>query len=389
MAPDSIHRPFLASVYLPAILLGVPAQAILVLLPLYVLDLGGSVAAASAAVGFRGLGMMAADLPAGMLAARFGDRAIMLAATVLFGGAFVGYALVDSVALLFAIAFLHGAGGSSFLLGRMSYITAVCPPANRGRVIAMIAGAMRVSALIGPIVGGSIVALAGYQVAFLCAAVSVSLGCVCVASFTTDDRSFVREVKLSEVSRIVVEYRRVFATAGVVAVVFMLMRAARTVLIPLVGAHVGLDVTTIGLVVSISALVDVAMFYPAGMIMDARGRRATAIPSSIMMALSLAAMGFATGFYSLLLVAMLAGFANGLSTGIVMILGTDLAPLERRGAFLGVWRLLTDLGSAAGPLTIGALVAFAPLSVSALCIGGVGALGSVVIYRYVAETLNK
>ena len=51
-----------------------------------------------------------------------------------------------------------------------------------------------------------------------------------------------------------------------------------------------------------------------------------------------------------LLAALLAGLANGLSSGIVMTLGTDLAPPGRRGEFLGVWRLLTDAGSVLGPM---------------------------------------
>ena len=53
----------------------------------------------------------------------------------------------------------------------------------------------------------------------------------------------------------------------------------------------------------------------------------------------------------------LAGIANGLSSGLVMTLGTDLAPADatRTGSFLGVWRLLSDLGVFIGPLLTGAV----------------------------------
>jgi MFS family permease len=107
------------------------------------------------------------------------------------------------------------------------------------------------------------------------------------------------------------------------------------------------------------------------------------------MALSIAVMALASGFYSLLAVSLFAGIANGLSTGIVMTLGTDLAPGERRGEFLGLWRLLTDFGSAAGPLTIGLVVTVAPLGAACVTLAGLGALGSFTIYRYVAETLVR
>jgi len=72
-----------------------------------------------------------------------------------------------------------------------------------------------------------------------------------------------------------------------------------------------------------------------------------------------------------------------------MTLGTDLAPPERRSEFLGIWRLLTDLGATTGPMAIGAVVAIAPIGVASLTVAGLGALGSYVIYRFVEETLVK
>ena len=386
---ERIHGPLVVPVYLPAVLLGVSSQAILILLPLYVIDVGGSLAAASAAVGFRGLGMMAFDIPAGVLAARVGDKRVMLLAIVLLGAAQIGYTVTRDVYVIWLFAFINGAGASSFLLGRMSYITATCPPAIRGRVIAMLAGSMRVAALVGPLAGALIVEIAGYAAAFYTAAATSVVAFTIIAVFAKHERPLIRELKIRTVIDLCLEYQSVFSTAGVAAITFMLMRSARTVLIPLIGTAVGLDIGAIGLIVSVSATVDIALFYPAGLIMDRYGRRATAVPSSALLALALATMALASGFYSLLAVAVLAGIANGLSTGIVMTLGTDLAPAERRSEFLGLWRLLTDLGSAAGPLAIGMVVAIAPLGIASLTVAGLGALGSYVVYRYVEETLVK
>ena len=384
-----IHRELLVPVYLPAALLGVPAQAVLVLLPLYVLDLGGSLAAASAVVGLRGVGMMAFDMPAGLLAARFGDRVIMLSAIVLMGAAYFMYGLAEDVTWFYWIAFLNGAGSSTFLLGRMSYVTAVCEPRERGRVISMIAGIMRGSALVGPLAGAALAELIGFQTTFLVITVTLIFAFVCIVVSAIDDRPAVKAQRWHTIGQLAYEYRRVFATAGVAAVAFMLMRAARTVLIPLIGADLELGTTAIGFVVSLSALIDLILFYPAGMIMDRWGRRATAVPSSFMFAASLAALSIVHGFYSLVAVAVALGLANGLSTGIVMTLGTDLAPTERRGEFLGMWRLLTDLGSASGPLAVSLVVTLAPIHAAALFVGALGAAGGVVVYRFVDETLHK
>ncbi len=388
-AATSVHRRVVLPLYLPALLLGIPAQAVLVLLPLYVLELGGSVAAAAAVVGARGLGMMAMDIPAGMLAARIGDKAVMALASLVIGLAFVGYVISDTIAWFYVIAFVSGCGSSSFLLGRMAYISATLNGSERGRVIAMLAGGMRLAALLGPLGGGVLAQALGYRVTFAVAALMIFAGLACVLWAAVHERPAEPALKWHAIPALAHSYRRVFATAGVAAISFMFMRSARTVLIPLIGAGIGLDAQQIGVIVSIGALVDVALFYPAGVIMDRRGRRATAVPSSVLFALVLAAMAAAESYNGLLLVAVLAGIANGLSTGIVMTLGTDLAPLARRGEFLGLWRLLTDVGTAAGPMVVSAVVAVAPLSAAALGVGALGALGSFVVYRYVEETLVR
>ncbi len=380
----SVHRRVFLPLYLPALLLGIPAQAAFMLLPLYVLDRGGS---AAAVMGLRGLGMMAMDLPAGMLAARFGEKAIMLLAVSFIMLAFVGYGLADELAWFYLIAFLHGCGSSTFLLGRLSYVAAYCRPAERGRVIAMIAGTVRSAALLGPMAGGALVHYAGYHVTFLCASFSVLLALLCVFVFARAEAPAARELDWRTIPRLAQTHRRVFATAGVAAVSFMLMRESRTVLLPLLGASLALDTQQIGTIVSASALVDVAFFYPAGVIMDRYGRRATAVPSSILFVLTLAAMTLADSYASLMAVALAVGVANGLSTGIVMTLGTDLAPPERRSEFLGLWRLLTDAGTSAGPMAISALLAIVSLSSAALGVAALGAVGSFVVYRYVEETL--
>lgn len=376
-------------VYMPAMLLGVPAQASFVLLPLYVLDLGGSAAAAAAVVGWRGLGMMAMDIPAGMLAARLGQKAVMVAAGLLIGLAFVAYALSDSIAWFYVIAFINGAGSSTFLLGRMAYVSAHLDPGERGRVIAMIAGSLRLAALLGPLAGGFLAQQLGYSATFVVASASIVVGLLCILVFAEAEERQGTALEWHRIPVLAFDHRHDFATYGVAAITFMLMRAARTVLIPLSGAAIGLDASTIGFVVAVSAAVDVALFYPAGLVMDRYGRRATAVPSSVLFALVLAAVALADDYPTLLVVAIGAGLANGLSTGIVMTLGTDLAPPLRRGEFLGLWRLLTDLGSAAGPMVVSSVVLVAPLAAAALSVAALGACGSFVVYRYAAETLRR
>ena len=385
----NLHRRLTMPLYLPAMLLGIPAQSSLVLLPLYVLHLGGSASVAAGIIGARALGMVIMDVPVGMLAARFGDKKIMLLAIAGVALAHLSFALCGDIQWLYVIAFFYGAGGSSFLLGRMSYVTDTLVASERGRVIAILAGSMRVSALIGPALGAIIAQQFGYDIAFFAGFFLAFASWFCVKHFAEPETQKQNYVPFKMVGRIAAEHRHIFATAGTAAVLFMLLRSARTVLVPLIGAAISLDIQTIGIIVSISAAIDVAMFYPAGVMMDKYGRRFTAIPSSILFTIALSLLSLAQGFWTLLAVSIFLGFANGLSTGIVMTLGTDLAPPHQRSAFLGLWRLLTDLGTSAGPVVVGTVAGIAPLGVAALAVAGIGAVGCFVVYHYVEETMTK
>ena len=52
---------------------------------------------------------------------------------------------------------------------------------------------------------------------------------------------------------------------------------------------------------------------------------------------------------TLLIAALVIGFGNGIGSGMIMTLGADYSPAVGRAHFLGVWRLMSDLGSTGGP----------------------------------------
>ena len=83
------------------------------------------------------------------------------------------------------------------------------------------------------------------------------------------------------------------------------------------------------------------------------------------------------------LVACLMGLGNGISSGVVLTLGADAAPVEGRAQFLGGWRLCADLGNALGPLAIGGITAIATLGLATVVMGVVTWLGSGWLARFI------
>jgi MFS family permease len=179
-------------------------------------------------------------------------------------------------------------------------------------------------------------------------------------------------------------------TAGAAALSLQLMRATRTLLVPLFGLELGLDAAAIGLIFSLSAGIDMCLFYPVGWLVDRHGRKWSAVPSLTIFALALTVLPFASGFGSLLAVACLLGLANGLGTGIVMIIGADLSRRsENRSQFLGVWRLIGDVGMSGAPLLSAVLVSIASLATASVVVAGIGFAGAFIMLALVPETLER
>ena len=80
------------------------------------------------------------------------------------------------------------------------------------------------------------------------------------------------------------------------------------------------------------------------------------------------------------------GLGNGVSSGIVLTLGADASPRFGRTQFLAGWRMLSDTGSAAGPLMISAAASLAGLGPASVVVGVFGVLGGLWLARWVPRT---
>ena len=235
-------------------------QAMTLLLPLYALQVLDSPAYAALVVGFRGLGILLFDVPAGILVARFGDKAVLLGALVTHAAVMLVLA-VASVEWLVPIAAIPlGSSMAAWFLGLQSYITDSSSAHERGRAIAVMAGINRSGFFIGPVAGGFAANLYGYPIAFSIGAILALVAAIIVFVSTRNvpRKKVPKETVFAVIGKILSSNTRLFATDGFVALTIQLMRATQQLLVPLFGTFVGLDVATIGLVVSLCAATDFA-----------------------------------------------------------------------------------------------------------------------------------
>jgi MFS family permease len=382
------HGQLLSSIYLPSLLMAISNQGMLLVLPLYALHISGDPAYAALVVALRGIGILLLDIPAGMLAARFGDKNVLVGGLACNALVMISLAIWTDPLAVAVLATLQGGGAAAWFLGRQSYLTDASPVSMWGRAIAVVAGINRGGAFLGPLAGGIVAEWLGYGAAFLAGGLLSVLAAAISSVFARRLRPD-REpdaAGLAVIGQVIAEHRGVFATAGFVGLAIQLMRAGRQLLVPLFGTLIGLDAATIGFVYSMSAVLDMSLSYPAGMAMDRLGRRWTGIPCMVVFIAGLVLLPLADGFSGLVAAALVLGFANGISTGIVMVMGMDLAPADNRNHFLGVWRLIGDVGGVGGPLVTGALASAASLAVASFTVAGIGVFGLLVFLSVVPET---
>jgi MFS family permease len=369
-------------VFLPVGIYEVGVGAATPAIALLALQLGASGTVAAAILALIGIGQIVGDLPASTLAGRVGDRRAMLIASVASIVAAVGGALAPNLVVLALATMLFGGCNAVFYLARQTFVTDVAHPSITATAMSAMGGAHRVGLFVGPVIAAAAVAFGGLRAAFL---VGVLSGCIVVAILlptTGLERNLAaRRVDTAEVSwrQVIRRYRAVLCTVGVIVAAIGAVRASKITVLPLWAHAIGLSPEITNLVVAVSAGLELVVFYPAGRVMDRWGRSWVAVPAMVILGAAMVALPSTSGLVTIMVVAALMGLGNGLGSGIVMTFAADVSGTYGRTKFIGLWRLLGDSGSAAGPAAVAVVTAAASLTAAIVALGGLGVITAVVL----------
>ncbi len=374
-----------ARTYLPTLLFGTGQGAIVPVVALTALELGASTGQAGLVVALLGIGQLLGDVPAGALAARFGERRAVLGATVAVVGSLLGCIVAPSLTTLSAAITANGFASAVWGLARQSSVTEMVPVGSRARALSTLAGARRFGFFAGPFLGAATMQGLGTDGAYWIhvAAAVAAAGLMLALPDPAPDGPTAPPADPTSTLAVIRWHLPVLRTLGLAAVLVGATRAARQAALPLWAAHLGLDATAASLVFGIAGLADLLLFYPAGKVMDLHGRRWIGVPSMVVLGLSLALLPLTQGPASLVAVAVLMGVGNGMSSGILMVLGADASPAVGRAQFLGAWRLCSDAGNGGGPLVLSAVVAVSSLAPALVVLGVVGVSAAVALQRWI------
>jgi MFS family permease len=263
-----------------------------------------------------------------------------------------------------------GMSQAVFSLARQSYLTEVVPIEYRARALSTLGGVMRIGMFIGPFVAAAAIHRFGLSGAYGVGVAALAVaGVVAVrmpdleTDIAASDEIPSTPVPAAPTLRSTLhDHRHVFVTLGIGVMLVSAVRATRQAVIPLWADHLALEPSVASLIYGLAGGIDMLVFYPAGKVMDRRGRRWVAVPSMVIMGLALLLMPLTHDVSGLLLAASVIGFGNGIGSGMVMTLGADHSPRAGRAHFLGVWRLMSDIGASCGPALLSLLAAMLSLA---------------------------
>lgn len=352
------------SAFGPSLLFGLGEGAILPVIPLTARAMGASVPMTALLVALIGVGSLLSNIPASLITMHRGERWTIVAGAIWCA---LAMALCGWSGHLGAFAigcFMVGMSQAIFSLARQSYLVEVVPIPFRARAMSTLGGTMRIGMFIGPFVAAAAIHRFG-----LVGAYGIGIAALLICGLVAARMPDLVVVEPGDTSRVPAgsrrngptmlstlrDHRHVFITLGIGILLVSAVRTTRQTMIPLWADHLALAPSVTSLIYGLASGVDMLLFYPAGKVMDLMGRRWVVVPSLLIMGAGMLALPLTYDATTLLLAAMAIGFGNGIGSGMMMTLGADHAPRNGRAHFLGLWRLMADIGATCGPALLSLL----------------------------------
>ena len=372
-------------VYVPSALFAIAEGSLIPVIPASAERLGADLPTAAIIAGLVMIGTVVADLPAARFVNRFGERKAMMFGSFATALGILFSIFAENIFFLGLGVFIVGAAHAVFGLARHGYIAETVPFSHRARALSLLGGFFRLGGFVGPLLGAALIALSGLQAVYVAVSVfSAAAGMILL--FTKSEK--MRDTapnKGGGVWAITKRERTKLLNLGTASAILTFARTARSVGLPLWALHLNLDVSQASLIIGVAGALDFALFYLGGKVIDTKGRIWAAVPTLIATGIGLMLIGASSDPMSFLIVAVLLAVANSVGSGLVMVIGADLAPPDARNEFLAAFRLILDGGVALAAPTLALTTVLVGLSGGLVIIGGITVFGGWMMYRYLPK----
>jgi MFS family permease len=329
-------------------------------IPAFARHFGVSTAAAASVVSAFALMRIVGALPAGRLADRFGQPAVIATGIVIVAVSSIVAGFSGSFAELIILRGAGGLGSAMFGVGSQTLLLVSVPTEQRGRAAGIYSAGFLVGGISGPAVGGLIAAWSE-RAPFLIYGGMLVVPAVIAAAMLRDKAGAGAPAgprgtrSLAEVAAALRDRAYRAAASANLADGFATM-GVRSAIVPLFVRdvlHRSAIWTGIGFVVV--AAINAATLLPAGRLADRFGRRPVIIAGCLVSAAGMVLLALLPGLGGYLAALAVLGFGSGfLDVGPASMLGDILK--GRSGTVVATFQMAGDVGTVTGPVTAGYLV---------------------------------
>ncbi|MDA0799600.1 MAG: MFS transporter [Chloroflexi bacterium] len=339
--------------------------------PLFAYALTDSVFPVTLLISVLALSRMVSGPLTGYLADHWGRKPMAVTGAAIRGTASGLVFFTDSFPAFFALEFIGAIGVAMWQTTSQVIVADMSTPENRGRAVATRNTTLRFGQIVGPLMGGVVAGMFGLQAVFLINSVSKFVVMIVTWRMVKETRPGSETAKAEQPKRgshepepgvsmwsIIASRPFVALAVTTIAIAFMNQGVFMTLFPIAAKEEAGLDTAQIGTLVAIASAITLIISFPNGVIVDKYGRKASLVPGLILAGGAGILLALLVDFRTAFQAAAVFGIAQSMTQGANQTYAMDLAPEDRRGAFLGMWTSIQSFGAFVGPLAVGAAVEF-------------------------------
>lgn len=301
---------------------------------------------------------IAAALGIGLLADRFGRRAVLVPCLAGFGVAGLAGAAAPSFEVLLALRFAQGIGAAGLINLAVVLIGDTWEGTERARNLGYNAAVLTASLAVAPALGGVLAEVGGWRASFLPYGLGLVTAVVVHRRLPADGAHGTASLREQlHDAAVVLRTPIVMAAVGWGFIVFVLIFGLFLTVMPLhLEQQFGLGAGYRGLVIAVPAIGSSVAALLLGRVRHRIGARRIVLAAGVLFGLGFLVIGVADTLPLLGLGALCYGLGEGSSLPTVQDLVTSAAPAESRGAVVAVFVSSIRAGQSVGPLLAGPLV---------------------------------
>jgi len=317
-------------------------------LPQYALSFSIPLALVGWAISAFALARLVTDIPAGLLADRFGRKRTMILGLVLIILSSIGAGMADTYAWLIFARVVGGIGSALYMIAATTWVAQVSAGKSRGRYMSLYTGLVFAGTAFGPTIGGYTAARFGLNAPFFAWAALGLAGLI--ATIPLKETAERAKIHVKDILSVLSNRPFMLVNCAVLAM-FFLRVGVRSTLIPLYAyLNLGLSVDRIGILLTVAAIATAASTFLSGWLSDRVGRKRPVMACLFLSGIVVLFIPSQGSLASLMGIMALYGLATGLQ-GSMAAWPADVAPKGKLGISMGVYREMGDIGMVLGPIT--------------------------------------